>query len=146
MHDFLTEFLRHLAIEKRASPLTVKSYREDLTQAVEPFSRQSGGTKLTPERLTTRLIRAYVAWLSTQGYARTTVARRLAAVRSWCRFLCVRGVLERNPADGLRGPRLDRRLPHFLPARDVSKLVAAPLPTPLGTRDRAMFESLYSAG
>jgi integrase/recombinase XerC len=58
----------------------------------------------------------------------------------------VRGVLDRNPAEGLRGPRLERRLPHFLPARDVSKLVAAPLATPLGTRDRAMFESLYSAG
>src|SRR5262245_17702816 len=146
MHDLLADFLRHLAIEKRASPLTVKSYREDLTQALEQIARQSGGAKLTPDRLTTRLVRAYIAWLSTQGYARTTVARRLAAVRSWCRFLCVRGVLDRNPAEGLRGPRLERQLPHFLPARDVSKLVAAPLTTPLGTRDRAMFESLYSAG
>jgi integrase/recombinase XerC len=146
MQDLLAEFLRHLALEKHASALTVKSYREDLTQALEYFTGQLAGAKLSPERLTTRLVRAYLAWLSTEGYARTTIARRLAAVRSWCRFLCVRGAIDRNPADGLRGPRLEKRLPHFLPTQDVSKLVAAPIATPLGCRDRAMLEALYSAG
>jgi integrase/recombinase XerC len=146
MHDHLADFLRHLALEKHASALTVKSYREDLTQALEYFASQIAGAKLSPQRLTTRLVRAYLAWLSTQNYARTTIARRLAAVRSWCRFLCVRGVIDRNPADGLRGPRLEKRLPHFLPTQDVSKLVSAPIATPLGTRDRAMLEALYSAG
>src|SRR5207253_5210257 len=66
--------------------------------------------------LTPRLLRSYLAWLHSRGYARTTVARRLAAVRSWMRFLCRQGVLERNPAEGLRGPRQDQRLPHFLTA------------------------------
>jgi integrase/recombinase XerC len=145
MHDQLAEFLRHLSLEKRASGLTVKSYREDLSQAIEYLTGQAGGN-LTPQRLTTRLVRAYLAWLSTQGYARSTIARRLAALRSWCRFMCLRGVLDRNPADGLRGPRQEKRLPHFLPQNDVEKLVDAPVATPLGTRDRAMLETLYSAG
>ena len=115
MHDLLAEFLRHLAIEKRSSPLTVKSYREDLTQAVEQFARLTGGAKLTPERLTTRLVRAYIAWLSTKGYARTTVARRLAASAR---------IFARNPVPldvdldstvGIRGWSSSDRVQHVRP-------------------------------
>src|SRR5262245_36098827 len=110
MDDALAEYLRHLALEKNASAHTVKSYREDLTQALD-FFRTRLGRSPEPGQLTTRLLRAYLAWLHEQGYAKTTVARRLAAVRSWCRFLCLRGVLSANPADGLRGPRQDKKLP-----------------------------------
>lgn len=146
MQDLLAEYLRHLALEKHASACTIKSYREDLTQAIGHFENQLGKQPLTPSRLTPRVVRAYLAWLSTEGYARSTVARRLAAVRSWFRFLCIRGVLERNPADGLRGPRQERRLPHFLASKDVATLVEAPSQTGLGARDRAMLETVYSAG
>lgn len=146
MHDLLADYLRHLALERHASAHTVKSYREDLTQAVEFFQTQLPGPSLAPSRLTTRVLRSYLAWLSEQGYARSTVARRLAAVRSWLRYLCRQGTLPRNPADGLRGPRQEKRLPHFLAANDVTKLVAAPAPTQLGARDRAILETLYSAG
>jgi integrase/recombinase XerC len=146
MNDLLADFLRHLALEKHASAHTVKSYREDLTQAVGFFQGQYPGQQLSPARLSARTLRAYLAWLHDQGYARATIARRLAAVRSWLRFLCRQGVLTRNPADGLRGPRQEKRLPHFLPSGDVGRLVEAPAPTTLGTRDRAMLETLYSAG
>jgi integrase/recombinase XerC len=142
----LAEFLRHLGLEKNASPHTVKSYREDLTQAIEFFRSRPGGPT-DPARLTTRLLRAYLAWLHEQQYAKTTIARRIAAVRSWCRFLCRQGVLESNPALGLRGPRQDKPLPHFLPREDLLRLLEAPSgDTPLGLRDRALLESLYSAG
>jgi integrase/recombinase XerC len=146
MHDLLADYLRHLAFEKNASAHTVKSYREDLNQAVGFIERQIAGRSLTPDRITTRILRAYLAWLHEQGYARTTIARRLAAVRSWLRHLCRQGVLARNPADGLRGPRQEKRLPHFLAAKEVNRLLASPAPTPLGTRDRAILETLYSAG
>jgi integrase/recombinase XerC len=146
MEEALAEFLRHLALEKNSSEHTVKSYREDLVQA-QGFFRDRLGSDPKPAQLTTRLLRAYLAWLHEQGYARTTVARRLAAVRSWCRFLCRQGTLTVNPADGLRGPRQDKKLPHFLAAADLTKLLEAP-PTdhPLGVRDRAILETLYSAG
>src|SRR5262245_53539019 len=114
MEEALAEFLRHLALEKNASAYTVKSYREDLTQALTFFRERTGNKQLQPAQLTTRLLRAYLVWLHDQGYAKTTVARRVAAVRSWCRFLCRRGILPANPADGLRGPRQDKKLPHFL--------------------------------
>jgi integrase/recombinase XerC len=147
MEEALADFLRHLGLEKNASAHTVKSYREDLTQAVDFFRARQGGQAVGPTTLTTRLLRAWLAWLHEQGYARSTVARRLAAVRSWCRFLCRQGTLAQNPAAGLRGPRQDKKLPHFVGRADMARLLAAPpADTPLGLRDRALLETLYSAG
>jgi integrase/recombinase XerC len=147
MEEALAEYLRHLALEKNASAHTVKSYREDLTQALEFFRGRAAGRPLELSLLTTRLLRAYLAWLHEQKYAKTTVARRLSAVRSWCRFLCRRGTLTVNPADGLRAPRQDKHLPHFLAEDALARLLTTPpADTPLGVRDRAILETLYSAG
>jgi integrase/recombinase XerC len=148
MDEALADFLRHLGLEKNASAFTVKSYREDLTQALGFFrSRLASDRLLRPDQLTTRLLRAYLAWLHEQGYAKTTIARRVAAVRSWCRFLCRQGVLTVNPADGLRGPRQDKKLPHFLGTDALTRLLEAPpADSLLGLRDRAILETLYSAG
>jgi integrase/recombinase XerC len=145
--EALAEFLRHLALEKNSSPNTVKSYREDLTQALEFFRTRLTGQAFEPSRLNTRLLRAYLSWLHEQDYAKSTIARRVAAVRSWCRFLCRQGLLASNPSVGLRGPRQDKKLPHFLTREDLLRLLEAPpSDTPLGVRDRALLESLYSAG
>src|SRR5215470_8007363 len=134
MEEALADFLRHLALEKRASELTVKSYREDLTQAKDFLRTQVGGGGL--EKVTSRNLRAWLVWLHEQGYAKTTIARRLAAVRSWFRFLCRRGAVGANPAEGLRGPRQEKKLPHFLQENALAKLVATPTPdTILGRRD-----------
>jgi integrase/recombinase XerC len=148
MEEALAEYLRHLALEKNASAHTVKSYREDLTQALDFFrTRLPPGRPAQPAQLTTRLLRAYLGWLHEQGYAKSTVARRVAAVRSWCRFLCRQGTLATNPAEGLRSPRQDKKLPHFLGAGDLDRLLAAPpADAPAGLRDRAILETLYSAG
>src|SRR5436190_7183082 len=139
MDQALAEFLRHLGLEKNASAHTVKSYREDLTQALDFFRSRLGTKAPSTAQLTTRLLRAHLAWLHEQGYARSTIARRLAAVRSWCRFLCRQGVLSANPAVGLRGPRQEKKLPHFLTKEDLLRMLEAP-PTvdPLGLRDRAL--------
>jgi integrase/recombinase XerC len=146
MDQALADFLRHLGLERNASAHTVKSYREDLTQAVA-FFRERVGPNVRPDQVTTRVLRAFLAWLHDQGYARATISRRIAAVRSWCRFLCRQGALDKNPADGLRGPKLDRKLPHFLNKADVDRLLASPTAdTALGQRDRAILETLYSAG
>src|SRR5690242_1297603 len=148
MEEALAEFLRHLALEKNASAHTVKSYREDLTQALDFFrTKLPPGRPAQPAQLNARLLRAYLAWLHEQGYAKSTVARRVAAVRSWCRFLCRQGTLTSNPADALRSPRQDKKLPHFLGTADLARLLEAPpAEVPLGVRDRAILETLYSAG
>ena len=108
MQEALAEFLHHLSLEKNASPLTVKSYREDLVQALDFFRTQTRQLGAASGQVEHALVRAYLAWLHEQGYAKSTIARRLAAVRSWCRFLCRQTVLKVNPADGLRGPRPTR--------------------------------------
>lgn len=147
MQEALADFLRYLAFEKNAADHTVKSYREDLTQAVEFFRSKPGQRDAGPEAITTRVLRSYLVWLHEQGYAKSTIARRLAAVRSWCRFLCREGKLSANPTDGLRGPRQDKKLPHFLGKDTIIQLLEAPaLDTVFGTRDRAILETLYSAG
>src|SRR5690349_14109792 len=144
MDEALTEFLRHLGLEKNSSAHTVKSYREDLTQAVG-FFRERLGPGARPAQLSPRLLRAYLAWLHEKQYARSTVARRLAALRSWCRFLCRQGTLSTNPAAGLRGPRQEKKLPLFFTQEDLGRLLEAPPEgAPLGRRDRAILETLYS--
>jgi integrase/recombinase XerC len=147
MESALGEFLRHLALEKNSSAHTIKSYREDLTQALTFFRSKLGSENPTLKQLSTRLLRAHMAWLHEQGYAKSTVARRLAAVRSWCRFMRRQGMLESNPSEGLRGPRQDKKLPGFLSEAELGRLLDAPAAdTPFGLRDRAILETLYSAG
>ena len=147
MNEALAEFLRHLALERNASELTVKSYREDLSQAIEFLQGRPGAASLGPAQVTSRNLRAFAVWLHERQYAKATIARRLAAVRSWFRFLCRQGVVSANPADGLRGPRQEKKLPSFLTEDALGQLLGAPRDaTLLGLRDRAILESLYSAG
>lgn len=146
MDQALAEYLRHLGLERNASPHTVKSYREDLTQAVLFFTEKLGPNARI-EQMTTRMVRAYLAWLGEQGYAKTTIARRLAAIRSWFRYLCRHGRLVSNPCDGLRAPRQDKKLPHFLTQEEIRRLLGAPQgDDPFAQRDRAILETLYSTG
>lgn len=141
------DFLTHLALEKNASDKTVKSYREDLTQALEFVRTRTQKGHVPPSDWTTRTVRAFVSWLHEKGYAKSTIARRLAAVRSFSKYLCRAGVLDTNPALALRGPKQDKKLPHFLTLADVQKLLAAPPDTTwAGRRDRAMLETLYASG
>ena len=143
----LADFLAHLGIEKNASPNTVKSYREDLSQALQFLRDLTKEQALPAERWNVRHLRAFVAWLHGQKYGKSTIARRLAAVRAFGKFLCRQGTLESNPAVGLRGPRPDKKLPHFLTLEDVARLLDVPgRATWLGRRDRAILEVLYSAG
>ncbi len=143
----LADFLTHLGLEKNASVQTVKSYREDLSQALGFVRDHLKKGNVEPRDWSTRTLRAFVAWLHEQGYAKSTVARRLAAVRSFGKFLCREGVLTSNPAEALRGPRPDKKLPHFLTIEDMQRLLNAPPDSdPIGRRDRALLETLYSAG
>ena len=147
LEQAFAEFLSHLGLERQTSAHTVKSYREDLTQALAFLRDHLKKPAVEPRDWTTRTLRAFVAFLHEKKYAKTTIARRLAAVRTFGKFLCRQGVLATNPADALRGPRPDKPLPHFLTVDDIGKLLSAPpTQTKLGRRDHALLEVLYSAG
>ena len=146
MQETTSRFLRYLKIERNSSDYTIKSYREDLEILIEYFQDTLGRIP-TPGELTPQDLRTYVAALHQAGYAKTSVARRLASLRSFFRFAQREGLCDSNPAKPLRNPRRERKLPHFLTTDEVGKLLLAPDDSdPMGNRDRAIFETLYSAG
>jgi len=88
-----------------------------------------------------------VSYMHECNYSRSTMARRLACLRSFFRYCCREQLAATNPAKALRTPRAGRRLPHFLSTEQVAQLLEAPpANTPFGLRDRAILETLYSAG
>ena len=147
MNQALAGFLRHLNLEKNSSEFTVKSYREDLAQAINFLKGHTANQALKPNQVTSRHVRAFIAWLSEQGYSRSTIHRRLASLRSLYRYLRREEKVEKDPTDGLKGPRLDQNLPHFMSNQDIEKLLDAPQGEGwMILRDRAILETLYSAG
>ena len=137
---YIEKFLRYLDIERNASPHTLLNYRLDLLQC-RAFLQQPW------ESVNHLAIRRYLAHLKQASLAKRTVARRLASLRSFFRFLCRDGLLKDNPAVAVSTPKLERRLPNFLTEPEVSKLLETPPDTgawPL--RDRAILETLYSTG
>ncbi len=146
MRGVVSRFLRYLVVERNASALTVKSYREDLTALMEYLADDPQQLPRI-DQLTTRDLRSYIAALHDAGYAKTSVARRLASLRSFFRFAQREGLVQENPATPLRNPRAGRKLPHFLSTRDIRRLLAAPdTKRPLGLRDLAILETMYSSG
>jgi len=91
--------------------------------------------------------RAYLAHLNEKGYSKATIARKLATLRSFYKYLVKTGQVSSNPMTAIRTPKQEKRLPRFLEYEEVKKLLEAPdINTWLGARDRAMFETLYSTG
>ena len=146
MPSAIQAFLNYLRIERNASDLTVKSYADDLAHISEFFQEQTGSLP-EPRPIEVAILRSYVSYLHECGYARTTVARRLACLRSFFRYCNREGICETNPAKPLRTPRAGRKLPHFLTTDQVGALlIAPPANLPAGLRDRAILETMYSAG
>ncbi len=122
---------------------TRSAYGVDLSQLGE----WAAGRGLEPVALTHRDLRRFAAVLSERGAAKSTVARKLAAIRTFYRHLLERGEVDANPADLVSGPRKDSYLPHVLKPAEVAELLERiPASSPLDVRDRAMFELAYAAG
>ena len=145
MKDPLAAFLRHLASEQDASPHTLRSYRADLLEFVQHAGHGNSGDWLAA--VDSRTVRAFLVRLHDRGLDAVTIARKLAAVRSWFRFLVRRGVLERNVAREVRGPRMPKKLVSFLPIDEAAALMdSKPIAGPERLRDAAVLEILYASG
>lgn len=147
--QYIEDFLNHLRVVKNASRLTLISYRTDLDQYFQ-FLAQRHGTdaqNLMLSMIDHRSVRDYLAWLQQQGLRRSTLARKLAALRSLVRYLCRENILASNPIAAVSTPKQDQRLPNFLYPLEVSQLIESPdISKPLGIRDRALLELLYATG
>lgn len=138
-------YLAHLGAVRGASAHTLRAYAEDLRQ----LARWAGPRSLpSPERVTEDELRAYAIHLSAErGLARTTVARKIAAVRGFYRHLARRGLVPRAPTSRLVAPKKARPLPHVLSEESVNQLLDAPQgDAPDALRDRAILEVLYASG
>ncbi|MEZ6064841.1 MAG: tyrosine recombinase XerC [Planctomycetaceae bacterium] len=146
MQTAVQSFLRHLRIERNSSDLTIKSYGDDFESFYDYLRDRVGGLP-EPTELTIPILRGYVTYLHECDYARSTIARRLACLRSFFKYTTREGITTANPAKALRTPRAGRKLPHFLTTDQVATLLEAPPANDaMGLRDRAILESMYSAG
>jgi len=146
MHQEVYQFLRYLDVERNASDLTIKSYREDLIDMAD-FITEQGQKPRLPRDITPTDLRGYVTALHEAGYARSSISRKLASLRSFFRFAQRQQLVNSNPAKPLRNPRGTRKLPHFLTDQEILSLLDAPnKQSEMGRRDLAILEVTYSAG
>jgi len=141
--DDLDTYLRHLQAVRRLSPNTLESYARDL-RSLDDHARRRGRE---PRDLDRAQLEAWVRGLMREGRAPSSVARAIAGVRGFFRFLVMDGRAAADPASDLRAPRAFKALPKYLSLEDVDRIIATPdVATPAGLRDRAMIELLYATG
>jgi len=162
------KFLDYLDKQRNFSAHTVRSYAIDLEQFCRFLSAADGSAlppeaklddlpawdEIDPKRLSRLIpqvaaaqIRGYLAIMRNQGYAKSTVARKLATLRSFYKYLAKTELITASPVTAVRTPRQDKRLPKCLDIKRVDALLSAPdAHTLLGSRDRAILEAIYSAG
>jgi len=143
MSELTDRFLHRLAVQRGYSANTLRAYGTDL-RMFEEFLRQRGRDI---EQASVHDVRGFVASMQMRGMARSTLARRTAAVRSFYKYLQRQGFKKSNPMSALRSPRREQRLPSFLTLRQVEELLDTPdVSTWIGRRDVAMLEMLYGGG
>lgn len=130
----------YLEIERNLSPHSIRAYRQDLDLFHEFLADQP------LSEVDYRTLRRFLGFLKQQGYERSTIARRMATLRTYFRFLARERMVSANPTVGLQSPKLARKLPSFLDWDELLRLLEAPDESPLGLRDRALLELLYATG
>jgi integrase/recombinase XerC len=144
MKDSAAEFLRYLDLQRGASRHTLRGYATDLVEFRAFLSREGIGDLADADA---RAVRAWLAWLHDRKLAKTSIARKLATVRSCFRYLARVGRVEINPGRQVRSPRLPKRLPSFLPKDESKELLDADTErSEAGLRDHALLELLYATG
>ena len=153
MDDFIDRYLRYLQYERNASPHTLRNYASDLRQFRDFLKRAQGNPDgaVDLEAVDPLELRAYLAALFQAQKQKASIARKLAAIRAFFRFLAREGAIARNPCLEVRAPKLARKLPRIMTEEETNSLLdrlAAAIPDgePMLKRDRAILELLYASG
>ncbi len=146
MDEATSQFLNFLAVEKNASSNTTAAYRNDLGQLARYVQEKTGGTEWTAVRQ--EHIVGYVSNLRERGYKDATVARKVAAAKSFFGFLAAEGFIDDDPTEHLKSPQVGKSLPRALTPQEVDELLEQPgrRNTPEARRDKTMLELLYATG
>jgi integrase/recombinase XerD len=145
MQEKIQEFLQFITVEKGYSQNTLAAYRNDLSQ----FAAYLEKRQLSWDQVSRDVIVDYIMLMKTeQEYASSTVARKVAAIKSFFHYLVNRGELADDPTATLDSPKVRKRLPKSISAEDMERLLAEPAreETPKALRDRALLEVLYATG
>jgi integrase/recombinase XerC len=149
MINHLRAFLKHLALNRNRSAHTVRAYESDLRQFLDHAAgaRSTTVRSLDPSMLDREAIRSFLARLHGEGQARATTARKLAAVRTFLRYLRREALIDGDPGAIVASPKRDVRMPAHLSESEMTALLdAASGDNPLGRRDRAILELFYASG
>lgn len=144
MQDWIDKHIQYLSLEGK-SKCTQDGYRLDLEQFMR-FLQESFGEP-DPRLLSTLQIRAFLTWLAEQPDCNRTLARKMAALNSWFKYLKREGLRGDNPMQKIRRPKSEKKLPRFFSEEEMETLIRIPdLSSSYGVRNRAIFELLYSCG
>ncbi len=151
MDTCVNEFLEFLSVEKGASGNTIAAYRNDLGQLEEFLvgeNKNGSGQMIQWPQINQGRVMEYILYLKSQSYAEATVARKVAAVKSFFSFLQAEGKLKANPTEQLASPKVGKMLPKPLTVQEIDELLEQPSrrATPEAKRDRAMLEIMYATG
>lgn len=138
---YVHKFINYLQIEKNVSNHTVINYKIDLRDFSESIKDKP------VEQVTHLDVRLFLARMKEKNFSKRSMARKMACLRSFFKFLYREGYIKSNPAASLLTPKVDKKLPLFLSANDAARLLESPEPSDdMGLRDRAILETLYSTG
>jgi integrase/recombinase XerC len=143
LDQHIDAFLAYRKSARNSALPTLKAYGSDLAQ-LATFAESRGIAQ--PGQITLNDLRAFLASLQSDNYARTTLARKQAALRAFFRWARRTNLVTADPTRGLFAPRQQRRLPKFLRTEEIEALMCAPDDSPAGLRDRALLELLYASG
>jgi integrase/recombinase XerC len=150
MQKYIDDFLQHLKYERNASEHTLRNYESDLVQFydhIAPPDKNGDRRKVDIPAIDNLTIREYMASLYEKKKKKSSIHRKIAALRTFFRFLCREGILEVNPAKLVASPRVEQTLPNHLNIEQMVRFIETPeTDTVLGKRDRAILELLYASG
>jgi integrase/recombinase XerC len=150
VQKFIDDFLQHLKYERNVSQHTLRNYESDLNQFydyIAPADGNGNRREVDIRAIDNLTIREYMASLYERRKKKSSIHRKVAALRTFFRFLCREGILEVNPAKLVASPRVERTLPNHLNIEQMVRFIEMPeAETVLGKRDRAILELLYASG
>lgn len=155
MPDIIKEFTEHLQYNRNYSPETLRAYRKDLAQFADFAGKDAPGLG-NMSKITTLTLRGFLMHLREQSLQKSSIARKIATLKSFFKFLLQKRLIESNPMALIRQPRLDKKIPEFLSEPEITKLLTEPITLMrqkktsaagiVGLRDEAIMELLYSSG
>ena len=147
MYDYLEKFLEYINLQKNFSKHTHEAYSKDINKYLEFLKKTLGCKVLGIENFTADSIRDYIYILSNSGLSRKSIARKLASIKSFGKFLVSEGVYDKSPAGEIKTPKIEKKEPVFLSLKEIEMLMDITVSEDMITkRDCAIMEVFYSTG